>query len=150
MSIFNIKQSFILYKHLAIFTRLCLFVNTRCVYSTQLRGSFCSRMLRQISHLFMKIQLIIICIFSREGKQPGTSVVGCCWSNNEPNANPLFLKRDSYAQPSRKSIIALLESAINEIIALLLTNQIAVILQALKYRSVTDIVRPIREIVRRS
>jgi hypothetical protein len=53
MSIFNIKQSFILYKHLAIFTRLCLFVNTRCVYSTQLRGSFCSRMLRQISHLFM-------------------------------------------------------------------------------------------------
>jgi hypothetical protein len=28
MSIFNIKQSFILYKHLAIFTRLCLFVNT--------------------------------------------------------------------------------------------------------------------------
>ena len=52
MSIFNIKQSFILYKHLAIFTRLCLFVNTRCVYSTQLRGSFCSRMLRQISHLF--------------------------------------------------------------------------------------------------
>ena len=57
MSIFNIKQSFILYKHLAIFTRLCLFVNTRCVYSTQLRGSFCSRMLRQISHLFVLIQL---------------------------------------------------------------------------------------------
>jgi hypothetical protein len=57
MSILNIKQSFILYKHLAIFTRLCLFVNTRCVYSTQLRGSFCSRMLRQISHLFVLIQL---------------------------------------------------------------------------------------------
>ena len=37
MSTFNIKQSFILYKHLAIFTRLCLFVNTHCVYSTQLR-----------------------------------------------------------------------------------------------------------------
>jgi hypothetical protein len=51
MSIFKIKQSFILYKHLAIFTRLCLFVNTCCMYSTQLRGSFCSRMLRQISHL---------------------------------------------------------------------------------------------------
>jgi hypothetical protein len=58
MSIFNIKQSFILYKHLAIFTRLCLFVNTRCVYSTQLRGSFCSRMLRQISHLFWTEDMI--------------------------------------------------------------------------------------------
>ena len=57
MSIFNIKQSFILYKHLAIFTRLCLFVNTRCVYSTQLRGSFFSRMLRQISHLFLDFRI---------------------------------------------------------------------------------------------
>ena len=35
-----------------MFTQLRLFVNTRCVYSTELRGSFCSRMLRQISHLF--------------------------------------------------------------------------------------------------
>jgi hypothetical protein len=34
-------------------------------------------------------------------------------------------------QPSRKSLIALLESAINEIIALLLTNQIAVILSCI-------------------
>ena len=34
-------------------------------------------------------------------------------------------------QPSRKSLIALLESAINEIIALLLTNQIAVILSGI-------------------
>ena len=33
------------------YLQLRLFVNTRCVYSTELRGSFCSRMLRQISHL---------------------------------------------------------------------------------------------------
>ena len=59
MSTFNIKQSFILYKHLAIFTRLCLFVNTHYVYSTQLRGSFYSRMLRQISHLLRAIAKII-------------------------------------------------------------------------------------------
>jgi hypothetical protein len=39
-------------KHLAIFTQLRLFVNMCCVYFTQLHGSFCSRMLRQISHLF--------------------------------------------------------------------------------------------------
>ena len=58
MSTFNIKQSFILYKHLAIFTRLCLFVNTHCVYSTQLRGSFYSRMLRQISHLLINRRFV--------------------------------------------------------------------------------------------
>jgi hypothetical protein len=32
------------------------FVNTRCVYSTQLRDSFCSRMLRQISHLLVIVR----------------------------------------------------------------------------------------------
>jgi hypothetical protein len=69
MSTFNIKQSFILYKHLAIFTRLCLFVNTHCVYSTQLRGSFYSRMLRQISHLLpsmvtVQVQVMYKCMTS--------------------------------------------------------------------------------------
>jgi hypothetical protein len=35
---------------------IVLFVNTRCVYSTQLRGSFCSRTLRKISHLFSRLR----------------------------------------------------------------------------------------------